>query len=483
VKLTLRKGFVLLLFIGLFIMTLRPVADPDFWWHLRTGELIAQTGAIPHSDPFSFTRVGTAWVAHEWLAELMFYGLYRLGGFGLLILLFSLLITATFFFVYKSTPRTSRPYIAGFVLLLGALACAPTWGVRPQMISFFLTSLLLFLLERFQREKKVAYLVPLPFMALVWVNLHAGYFLALAIVGISIAGGIIEFAIADYFKSLFPNPPSLKSVLQLCGALGISVLATLVNPNGFHILIYPFQTLTSPSMQQFIQEWFSPDFHQLAWQPLAILILALTGAAALAKKPISLSRLFLLMALGYAALHSMRNVPLFILVAVPFLAEQIDELVKIPAETHFPRRLIRVGIGGLLLLALLTGTLRFVQVGQQEQETIAQNFPEAAVNWIEENHPSGNLFNSYGWGGYIIWRLYPENPVYIDGRADVYGDQFIFDYMSTYHGQPGWDSVLASRDVRIVLVEPLSGIANVLRSSDAWSIAYEDRQSILFIKK
>jgi hypothetical protein len=96
-RLTTRQLFFILLFIGLFLMTLRPVIDPDFWWHLRTGQLIAQSHAIPHTDTYSFTNIGKPWIAQEWLSELFMYGLYRLGSYGLLIFVFSLTITAAFF--------------------------------------------------------------------------------------------------------------------------------------------------------------------------------------------------------------------------------------------------------------------------------------------------------------------------------------------------------------------------------------------------
>ena len=148
-RLTTRQLFVILLFIGLFLMTLRPVTDPDFWWHLRTGQLIVQSHVIPHTDPYSFTNIGKPWIAQEWLSELYMYGLYRLGSYGLLIFVFSLTITAAFFLSYLCCPEESRPYIAGFTLLLGAIATAPTWGVRPQMISLFFTSLVLYLLSRY----------------------------------------------------------------------------------------------------------------------------------------------------------------------------------------------------------------------------------------------------------------------------------------------------------------------------------------------
>ena len=481
--LTIRRLFFILLFLGLFLMTLRPIADPDFWWHLRTGQLIAQTQAIPLTDPFSFTNTGKPWIAHEWLSELLFYGLYNLGGYGLLIFSFSILVTAAFLLTYLSCPRESRPYVAGFSLMLGAIATAPTWGVRPQMISLFFTSLFLYLLDRFWMEAKLKFVIPLPLLTLAWVNFHAGYFLGLGIVAIYIVGGGIELLKAKFQKTEPHAGSTLKPILVLCSVLVISILTTLANPNGLQILLYPFQTLTSQAMQQFILEWFSPDFHLFEWQPLAWFILALIGAGMLGRKTISPTKILLTLIFGYAALRSMRHVPLFAIVCIPILAEQISALVKIDSGAKKSSLFLNWIAPFLLASFVLLVALRFDQIVQRQPQSEINSFPKGAVDWIQENQPPGTLFNSYGWGGYIIWRLFPHYLVYIDGRADLYGDDFIYSYAQIYHGQAGWQQVLAAQFVNLVLVEPQSGLANVLRQSSDWEIGFEDHISVLFDRK
>jgi hypothetical protein len=481
--LKIRQLFFILLFLGLFLMTLRPISDPDFWWHLRTGQLIAQTGSIPHFDPYSFTNPGKPWIAHEWLSELLIYGLYKLGSYGLLILFFSLVMTGAFLLAYIRSPFNSRPYVAGFVLLFGAIAAAPTWGVRPQMLSLLMTSLVFYLLDRFKAEGNLRLLLPLPLIMLLWVNLHAGYFLGLGIIAIYIFGSLIDLLAAFLQKPGRLEMASLNHISILFGALVVSVLATLVNPNGLNILIYPLQTLTSPSMQQFIQEWFSPDFHLLEWQPLAIFILALIGVGMLGKKQIAPTRIILTLVFGYAALRSMRNIPLFIIVAIPILAEQAAALVRIPIETNSAGRIRKVLVPVLLVLFVAVVGFRFLQVVQGQSKTESEAFPSGAVDWIKKNHPKGPLFNTYGWGGYLIWRLYPEYLVYIDGRADVYGDKFLFAYTDIYRGRPGWEQALDAQSVHLVIVEPESSLAGLLEQSPNWEIAYQDHLSVVFDKK
>ena len=482
-KLTIRQVFFIVLILCLFFMILRPIADPDFWWHLRTGQLIVQTHTIPHIDPFSYTKFGEPWITHEWLSEILIYALFRLGSYGLLIFIFSIIITGAFLLTYLRSPAETRPYVAGFVLLLGAVSTAPTWGVRPQMLSLLLASLFLFLLDRYRQVGKLKFLIPLPLIMLIWVNLHAGYFLGFVLVGIYIAGGLMEMLVARIFKrEQVESVPTFRSILSLSITLGVCILATLANPNGIFIIIYPFQTLTSSSMQQFIQEWLSPNFHQMMWQPLAWLILALIGIGMLSKKTISPINILLTIVFGYGALLSMRNIPFFALAAIPVLAEQVGSLIKIHSTVYAPSRLFQLIVPILLGIILLITSLRFIQVVKEQPKTETENFPKTAVDWLQENTPAGNLFNSYNWGGYLIWRLYPQYQVYIDGRADLYGDAFIFDYLSIYNAEPGWEDKLNHQDIKTVLVESDAPLANMLRQLPAWHVSFTDKGSVIFVK-
>ncbi len=476
-NLSTRKTFFILLFLGLFLMTLRPVADPDFWWHLRSGQMILDTRAIPHSDPFSFTLLGKTWIAHEWLSEVFLYILFQVGGYGLLIVTFSVIITGAFLLVFLRSP--GKPYAAGFALLLAALASAPTWGVRPQMLSVLFTALFLFILDRFEEKQDWKILIPIPLLTALWVNLHAGYFLGFAVIGISIAGEVIQYLVRRDKR----QKASLRPVFLLSAALFTSLLASLANPNSIKILIYPFETLTSKSMMLFIEEWFSPNFQQPEWIPLAILLLALVAAPLLARRPVPIKRLLLVLFLGLAALRSMRHVPLFALTTIPILAEQISGVTERIRDAGIQPRSVRWLNIFLILLVLMATGLRTMDIIQQQPSSETNGYPKAAVDWIVENKPDGQIYNTYGWGGYLIWRLHPDYLVYIDGWADVYGDEFIYDYLQIYSGQQGWESALAKVGVKIVLAEPGAGITNALRLAPGWRLVHEDNLSVLFLHK
>src|SRR5882757_6552982 len=185
--------FAGILLFGLLAMTARNAVDPDLWWHLRTGQWIMETGHIPHSDPFSFTRAGSPWVAHEWLSAVTFYEIQKFSGDGGLIVFSALVTTAGFMLLYLRS--RGKPQWAAAVLTLGALASAPTWGVRPQMFTFALASLLLWLLEHSQERPRLLLWIP-PLFPL-WLNLHAGFAFGPALLVAFSVGLIAEAAIGE----------------------------------------------------------------------------------------------------------------------------------------------------------------------------------------------------------------------------------------------------------------------------------------------
>src|SRR5882757_6039313 len=185
--------FLVVLFLGLFAMAARNVTDPDLWWHLKTGQYIAEHNSVPRTDPFSYTRAGQPWVAHEWLTELLLYQIHRIAGWCGLIVIFAAVLAAAFWLLYLRCGPA--PYVAGVATLYAAWATAPLWGVRPQVLSLLLTSLWLLVLERSERHPKLFWWT-LP-LTLLWVNLHAGFAAGLALSALSLAGEWIERALGS----------------------------------------------------------------------------------------------------------------------------------------------------------------------------------------------------------------------------------------------------------------------------------------------
>jgi hypothetical protein len=483
--LTTRKLFVFILFALVFMLATREVGDPDFWWHLRTGQYIAETGTIPHTDIFSFTNIGKEWVTHEWLSEIAMFWLYRVGGINLLIVAFSLLITVTFWFLYLCCE--GKPHWAGFTILLGVFAAAPILGVRPQIFTFLLGSIWLYLLGLYIQRCENRILVFFPLSIILWVNLHSGYALGLVILALYITGEIGEIVLR-WLRRQVDHGMDRETSIHL-KALSItfiaSIAAVVINPNGVRMYIYPFETLSSSAMQTYIQEWFSPDFHLAHWQPFAWLILLTIATALLTPSKSSATQVILLVFFGYAALRSVRNIPFFILVAIPLISRQLNQLFErfnFNEEAYARRSIVVINVV-LAIIIIAVAFLRVQTVSAEQANYEKQTFPVAAVEWIAKNKPEGNIYNTYDWGGYLIWKLYPEYKVFIDGRADVYGDVFIRNYLTIYRAEQGWNEKLINSNVRVVLIKPDAPLADAMRQMSNWEIVYKDEQSILYIKE
>jgi hypothetical protein len=489
IRLSARQLLVFVFFLIIFTGAARPITDPDFWWHLRTGQYLLETRTIPHTDIFSSLHFGKEWVTHEWLSEIIMFAVYRVAGYLGLILTFSLVITVAFLVVYnRYKQRVDHPYIACFALLLGAFATMPTWGVRPQMFSLLFASILLAIIENYLHggpKERLYWLAPL---TICWANMHAGFALGLALIGLTILGLLLDgwLTATESRRELFGKARFMSLILVMC------FFSVVVNPNGIRLYSYPFETLRSPAMMKYISEWWSPNFHEPMFLAFALLIFATFVSLVLARKQVRLRDLLLFSATGIAALRSARNIPFFALVAIPLLAESAwgyassqswGQWLTRPEKLESASLKIALNIGLLVMVPLGIAGIRVGQSATKQAAVSSQEFPAAAVDFMVSRKLPQPVYNEYGWGGYMIWRLYPEYRVYIDGRADVYGDAFLEEFLMVHSGEPGWREPLNRLGVRTVLVKPDTALASLLRQDAQWDKVFEDSQAVIFTTK
>ena len=474
-----RRLFVIVFALGLFVMASRNVTDPDVWWHLRTGQLILQTGHVPRVDPYSFTRAGQRWIDHEWLSQILIYGLYRAGGWITPIAFFGAIAAAALMLAYARSP--GKPYVAAVVTLLGAFAAAPSWGVRPQMLTFLLASVLLLLWDRsYSRPGLLCWIPPI---ILLWANLHAGYALGIVFVILFAAGDALDAAFG-----LMARSELTRRLKILTAVLAASLAVVAINPNGTSLYTYPFQTLHSSAMQRYITEWQSPDFHAGKHLPLLLMIMGSLLLPAISPHRLRPRDLLLLVVMTFAALISSRHIPIYVLVAVPMLSATLNAWIM---EKHFslpwrnkplprPRAVLNACI--LVILALSAAArLRYVSAHQPAVE--AKEFPAAAVSYLRTHRLSGPMLNHDNWGGYLIWHLAPQYPVFVDGRADVYGDGFLKEFASVYFVQgKNWQQLLETWGIQSVFLPPDAPLVTALGTIPSWTVAYADRQAVIMIK-
>jgi hypothetical protein len=248
-------------------------------------------------------------------------------------------------------------------------------------------------------------------------------------------------------------------------------------------------------MMQYIQEWKSPDFHEPMFQALAMLLLVTFAVLALSNKRPRPGELLMLMATALATLRSGRNVPFFALLAIPLLAEHSwswlinqrwGQWFTKPEKREVGRGLILKLVLNVLLLLIAPLTFVALRVGNSvanQAATEARNYPAAAVDFITREKPLQPIYNEYGWGGYLIWRLYPDYRVNMDGRADVYGDELIEEFLAVHVGESEWRNFLDKHGVRTALLRPDVPLASLLRQDVAWQKVFEDQGSVIFVRR
>lgn len=478
--LTFNRLITLIAFIAVFAMAARTTVDTDLYWHLATGRTIVETGTIPQTDPFSSTRLGTPWINVQWLPEVGLYLLYRTGGFSALWLLVAGLVTLTAVLVWKT--MAGDVFVRAFGLILFAAASGLVWTPRPNILTFLLLAALNTILYLY-RHRSVDRLWLIPLMFLVWVNLHGGYLIGFVLIGVTLGGDAID----RLLHQAGPSCMTWAGMRKLLVVTLIGVLALVVNLFGIRALLLPVQTVGMEASASWIMEWASPDFHQLAEQPMLWLLLLTLLAAARSGRRMDMSDALSVIGFAYLGFVSRRNIGLYTIVCAPIFVRYAAAAIEHwrGDRPAVPRG---AGIGGLnaiiltvvVLLAALKVLIAVVPSAQSKAER--ELLPVDAADWIEANRPAGVMFNSYNWGGYLIWRLWPDYPVYVDGRADVYGDAFLRDYLKVARADPGFASMLDERGIGFVVVEQEGFLAQILSKSDEWTLKYRDAQAVIYVK-
>jgi len=475
--------FVAITLIAIFTMAVRVPISPDMWWHLRCGQVQWETRSVIKEDLFSHTAFGTAWVNQSWLPQIVMYGLYTLGGLPALALAVAALTTMAFALVLLGTETEGQydHFWRALVIVGAAISTGRTWVPRPQMLTLVLTAAWVLILDRHhvRGPKGSASLLWLPPLMVLWANSHGGYIVGFILLALQM-GGVLASAIRERtFRSLWASLRPLLIVTGLC------LVAALLNPQGIRLVLFPLQTLNSGAQQNLIAEWASPDFHALDMLPFLALLIATWSALAFSGKQIAAVDWLRLTAFTVIGLRSGRYIGLSAVVMAPLLYRYGKATWKQwwPSAPTIARPTRGIPALNWLLLALVlfaAGVKVALPLQRQTIQEITRTlFPTQAVEYLRTHGVQDNLFNEYGWGGYLIWEL-SGTLVFIDGRADPFGDDLIVAYQKTVSARPGWEAVLQEYQVRTVLIQPDCALASALAQSDAWQETYRDTQAVIF---
>ncbi len=474
-------AFVVLFFGMLFRTGLN---DPDYFWHLKAGEYIVSHMALPSGDPFSYTFQGKPWAVHEWLFEVGLYGVFTLlGPTGVKLLTAFLGILSTYI-VYRAANRLLGKSTLALALSIGYVILQVSgFSPRPQLVTFVLFAAFVHLLVAFKYFADDRRLWLIPPLLVLWVNMHGGYVIGIVLIGLFCC---CEWLL--YFIGPVNQVHSGRLVkLSLIGLGG--ALATVLNPEGIGGWLFPFQVMNMDFAKSVIAEWKSPDFHDLAGKFFLLLVFGFFLAYIYRRTKPDLTEVIVPMVFLFAGFVSMRHIPLAALILVPFVAVALRDG---PAQRCYSR-VVSSGkhLGNIeyvlnwIILCVVGVAFYALNLPHQlkEQARLNKTMPVKAVEFIKSRGITGRMFNDYGQGGYLIYHLYPQQQVFIDGRADLYGDEFIKEFIKIRAGAPGWAQAFDKYAIDYIVVRRDAPIRERLLSRGDFKMVYDDDANSVLVRK
>lgn len=480
--------------IGVFT-ALVPTPPHDFWWHLKAGQIIATEG-IPTTNMFAWTLpADQPYTYAAWLAEWLFYMLYRVGGLPAPVLARNLLGLAAFTLVALEAHRRSGSWrLAGLAALLAGTMTLNNLPTRTQnwaWVPFALFALILAAYAAGQARPRV--LLALPLLMAFWVNAHGSFALGLAMLAL--------VALGETLRVLVRQPAALSwgRIGWLYAAAAGTLAATLLNPGGASIFGYVRALLSNGSIQSLVSEWQPPTPGGIANTVFFLSILALLAGFALGRRRPSITDVLLACAFVWLAWGSQRNVVWYGMLAMPLLAQSLSAPPRIRPPATTPRQQVPSTLITLALLGLLIAvqppfkarlglpapyTAIFADL-PGAPELFSADTPVAAAEYLRTHPINGRLFNEMGYGSYLAWALYPTAQVFIDPRIELYPDALWQDYLAIRDARDYNMLLIDTYNVQRVLIDQPSmpKLAHALATDPRWQREYADARAAIYRRR
>jgi hypothetical protein len=527
-------------------LSVRLLGDAGIGWHIRTGQQILATHAVPRVDSFSSTMAVRpmsveplsveswsvkpwsvkTWFAWEWLYDLVVGQLEATLGLNGVVWLTAVVIAAVFAWMFRLLMARGANVLMALVLVLVALwASAIHFLARPHVVSWLFTLAWFWILDSSEREcwknsgerpqglkpllktdalsqrwkrcatqnrvfQQAVWLLPL--LMLVWVNVHGGFLIGLVLLGIFLLGAAWTWFKAKdaRIEELLQKIAAGKRARSLAWVGLLSVGASLVNPYGWNLHRHIYSYLSNRFLMDHIDEFQSPNFHGAAQKCFLALLLMTMAVLVMRGRELRLSQGLTVLFAVYAGLYASRNIPVSSILLVMVVGPMV------PAAgfgREFFERMgaveaaLRVHLWAILAIAF---TLLIAVNGGRVGSTLLMDahfdprrMPVEAVNYLEKSELKGPVLSPDYWGGYLIYRLYPKTRVVVDDRHDFYGEEFFKSYLKMMHVESGWEEFLRAHETSCVLLPRDAALASMLAVTKGWKTIYADDVAIVFVRE
>jgi tetratricopeptide (TPR) repeat protein len=480
-------------FIFVFLVGITKFSDYDIFYHLATGGYVLETGKINLPvDPFAFTPTNLMSVS-SWLSGVMFFKVHEFSGIGGLIVFKAVIITLAFFFLYLNIRiltdgnRWSR-YVVFLFLLAALFAVRMRMSVRPHIFEFLLLPVFFYILNLYRLKNK-NYLFILPLLQMLWVNVHPSNIIGMVIPLAYLAG--------EGLKRLLGRKVSLdgKRLSFLALISFFVILSSVINPRGYEVFIYPFMLTGQELYMANIAEWDPLRLAHLTGYNLrytwgfSFILLSAVFVFLYQRKKVDLTELIVFCLFFYQALMGVRLTSEFALAVAPIAARGWSSILSRFDLGRLNGRKYIIDFGLVLALSVVF----YASVVNSKTYAFGLGlkhrvFPVKAVDFLIANGIRGNMYNSIGYGGYLIWRLYPSHRVFIDGRNDVYSEALYREYLDAHSRPDVWNKVVEEYDIDWVILEYSRDYARKERmphlvDNPEWALVYWDREAIVYARR
>ena len=525
-KVNFKHLFSFFLYFFLFCLLLHNsfgYLDPDFGWHLKAGQEIVRTGAVPSSNHYNYTFIGN-WVDHEWLSNVLLYLVYDRWGYLAVTIIFALLVILSLVLLDLAAKRfwPKSYFLIIFLQIFGVLAISPHLGVRIQEVGLLFLSLLLLVIADYDRQRNWKVLLYLPFLMYLWACLHASFLIGFFLLVSWFIIKIGEKILIRFWQKSWLNlskPLSSLEILIFTVISGLSFIATLFSPYGTNL--YSFlkgyqNTFYLSRLQEWLSQFSFPfQYLQLLYLALVCLALIIYIYYSLAKEKhfkIDLWTLFLVILFVALSFESRRHFPLMFIATFCFLIE-VYGTVLVAAPSNIGKRYLNSWLWIYLLVCLcLVSVFELVNTNFTADpfNYYCRAYPCAAATYLASHQELDSLYllNDYGWGGYLIWRL-PDRKLFIDGRlpqVGFAGHTFLEEYLEFFKKGETIKKKLDQYRIRLVLLpakdEKISAqnwekiffgikdeeldnknyLRDYLINSSEWRQAYYDQTSVIYVR-
>jgi hypothetical protein len=481
-------------------LSVKLLGDAGIGWHIRTGQLILANHAVPRVDPFSSSMAGKPWFAWEWLYDATVGALEARLGLNGVVWLTGVIIALVFAATFSLLVRRGVNLAVVLVLLLLALAASMIhFLARPHVVSWLFTLIWFSILDSSERDLLSSRirdyrrrLWVLPLLMLVWVNVHGGFligFVLLAIFGMSAVWMWLS-AKNGLLEEELVRIAARRRSLDLLSIGLISLVASLINPYGWRLYVHIYSYLSSRFLIDHIEEFQSPNFHGIAQKCFLVLLLITLAALAARGSRVSLrlSGVLTILFAVYSGLYASRNIPVSSLLLILVVALLISWKTSVHGFLQRMQLMESGQRGHLWPIAAIILTLVVAANGGQIGSHILMDahfdpkrMPIEAVDYIDKHHVQGPILSPDFWGGYLIYRLYPNQRVVVDDRHDFYGEAFLKSYLETVHAERGWEGFIREQRPFCVLLPKDSPLANLLLEDHDWKTIYTDEVAVAFV--